>query len=473
VTPPVVKAAPTASKPTALAAFARSLAARLAVGAAAWVTLALVISGVALSELYRQSTLRALDRDIAALLDGLSGAVELDAKGAPFLRAPPNDPRFFNASSGRYWQITTLTDGPVKRARSESLWDEKMVWPGQADRLSAAAGAPQVIDADGPYGQPVRLGAQVIALEQGKARLLVMAAFDRREAESDVRRFQAALIVGLVSLGLGLVLAAVLQVLFGLRPLGRLQSDLAAVRAGRSARLTGDYPTEVAPLTQEMNALIDHNAEVVERARTHVGNLAHALKTPLSVILNEARNDATPFGDLVRRNANAMGANIDHYLKRAQAAARAETVGVRTDVAEAVGDIVRMLEKLYGRQKDLDIEVNMPAGLWFRGERQDFDEMAGNLIENACKYGGGRVLVAAKWEADGLAIAIEDNGPGLLADQRATALARGARLDESAPGQGLGLAIVAELAGMYGGRLELGDSPLGGLAARLRLPAAT
>lgn len=453
--------------------FFRSLAARLALGAAAWVTLALVVSGFALSELYRQSTLRALDREVAVVLDALTAGVQLDADGAPTTTAPPNDARFFRALSGRYWQITLLDRSEAPRARSESLWDERMAWPGGVDALAAQPGVAVIIDADGPYGQPVRLGGQVIALNEGRDRLLIMAAFDRRAAESDVRTFQAALFGGLAALGAGLILAAVLQVLFGLRPLNRLRADIADVRSGRVRRLVGDYPTEVAPLTAELNGLIDHNAEVVERARTHVGNLAHALKTPLSVILNEARQEGTPFADLVRRHAASMGDNIDHYLKRAQAAARAETLGAQTDVAAVVADIARTLERLYGGSKDLDIDCVINPALRFRGERQDLEEMIGNLMENACKYGGGQVRVSgAMFGAERLALIVEDDGPGLAPEQKTVALARGGRLDERAPGQGLGLSIVADLADMYGGDLNLEESPLGGLLARLVLPAA-
>lgn len=453
--------------------FAGSLAARLTLGALAWVGIALLVTGLALTELYRQSALRGLDRELAVLLDGLTASVDLDSSGAPTISGPPNDPRFLNAASGRYWQVTQLDLENGRRARSESLWDEALTWPENGEALARTPGMAQVRDAAGPYGQPVRLSGQVVALNGGKARLLILAAFDRREAESDVDRFRAMLFWGLATLGAGLILAAALQVRFGLRPLQRLRSDIAAVRDGRTDHLTGDYPTEVAPLTKELNALLAHNAEVVERARTHVGNLAHALKTPLSVILNETRGKESPALGVVHRNAEAMAANIDHYLKRAQAAARAETLGARTDVTAALNDITRMLEKLYGQSKDLDLVTTAQSGLQFRGERQDFDEMAGNLMENACKYGDSAVRVTASLASERLVLVVEDDGPGLPEDKRAIALARGQRLDETAPGAGLGLSIVAELASMYGGTLALSDSDLGGLKAVLELPSAT
>jgi signal transduction histidine kinase len=279
--------------------------------------------------------------------------------------------------------------------------------------------------------------------------------------------------LSIVALAAALVAAVVLQVRVGLAPLTDLQGDLAAIRRGRRQRLEGEYPTEVEALTEELNKLLDHNRQVVDRARTHVGNLAHALKTPLSVLLNEAGETSGPFGALVRRQAEAMRANVDHYLARAHAAARAETIGARTDANPVVEDLARMLERLYGRRQDLDIRLDLAAGAVFRGERQDLEEMVGNLMENACKYGGGEVRVTLDAAGDSaLAFTVEDDGPGLDEAARARALKRGERLDESAPGQGLGLSIVADLAQLYGGRLSLEESALGGLKARLVLPSA-
>jgi signal transduction histidine kinase len=460
---------------SALAWFSRSLAARLVVGALTWSLLVLLIGGLFLARQYRESVMRGLDGDLQVVLDALVARTQIGADGAVVVETLDYDPRFANPGSGRYWQIALLdTAGPLTPlARSQSLWDEQLPWPRQGARaLVANQGATWFSDAAGPFEQPVRMGAQIVVIDGAPAPLTFFAATDRRGALADAQRFNTTLAAALVILAAGLIAMVLIQVLVGLAPLKRLRADVIDVRRGRKSRLDGAYPTEVAPLTSELNALLDHNRSVVERARTHVGNLAHALKTPISVLVNEARAQSGALADLVTRQTETMSRNVDHYLQRAQAAARAETVGARTDVAPVIDDITRTLQRLYGRDHDLDLQAEVAAGLVFKGERNDLEEMAGNLIENACKYGGGAVRVTARQAEDGrnLAISIEDDGPGLAPETRAQAIKRGERLDERASGQGLGLSIVADLARLYGGDLALGDSELGGLSATLTLP---
>ncbi|KAF0176792.1 MAG: sensor histidine kinase [Alphaproteobacteria bacterium] len=460
-----------------LIGFGRSLAARLVIGAVAWSLLILVIGGVLLSQQYRDSAMRSLDGDLRVVLDGLIASADVGADGALALRQTPNDQRFQTPSSGRYWQIAPLTQGiaPTPVQQSQSLWDEaSLPWPtGGAAPLADRKGETRYANVTGPFDQPVRLAVQVVTLPGAETPYAFFAAADRRPALIDARRFTTTLALALAVMAAGLIAMVVLQVRVGLAPLNRLRGDVAEVRRGKRARLDGEYPTEVAPLTDELNALLDHNRAVVDRARTHVGNLAHALKTPISVMLNEARAEKGPLAELVTRQSEAMRRNVDHYLQRAQAAARAETMGARTEVQPVIDDIARTLERLFGRQKDMDIHVAPGPALVFRGERQDLEEMAGNLMENACKYGGGAVHVAVRegQAPHTLEIAIGDDGPGLAPEAREAALTRGVRLDETAPGQGLGLSIVAEFARLYGGALVLGESSLGGLEATLRLPA--
>lgn len=458
--------------------FTRSLAARLALGAIAWSLLILLVGGVVLSNQYRDSAMRGLDADLQVVLYSLIAATDVGPDGALALEQTPNDTRFQTPSSGRYWQIAMLTDADKPRPllQSASLWDEaSLPWPdGGAAALGVDRGKTHFSNVVGPFDQRVRLAAQVVSLPGADQPVTFFAAADRKPALEDAARFTTTLVIALVVLAAGLIAMVLLQVGVGLAPLNRLRTDVADVRRGKSARLEGEYPTEVAPLTDELNALLDHNRAVVERARTHVGNLAHALKTPISVLLNEARGQSGPLAELVTRQTDAMSRNVDHYLQRAQAAARAETVGARSEVRPVLDDIARTLTRLYGRDRDIDIDVQPGPSPVFRGERQDLEEMAGNLMENACKYGGGAVRVSLREPAVGaqrLEIVIEDDGPGLPADARDFALKRGVRLDETAPGQGLGLSIVAELARLYGGELILSDSDLGGLAAVLRLPA--
>jgi len=300
--------------------------------------------------------------------------------------------------------------------------------------------------------------------------LILYSGIDRTAADQAVGRFTLRLGIALAVLALGIVDGVVVLIRYGLRPLHEIQDKLGDVRAGRRDTLDGEYPGELSPLVKEINTLIVQNRKVVDRARTHVGNLAHALKTPLAVLKNEAKG-TDRVSEIVRRQTEAMTNNVNHYLKRAQAAAQAEVLGARTEVKEPVEGIARMLERLH-RGKGIAIDVDADAKAVFRGERGDFDELVGNLLENAAKWCKSRVNVTVTRSDDGLQVIVDDDGPGLPAGHRAKALERGKRLDESEPGTGLGLSIVTELADIYGGRLHLEDSPMGGLRARLELPAA-
>jgi signal transduction histidine kinase len=299
-----------------------------------------------------------------------------------------------------------------------------------------------------------------------------MAALDRTPVNRDIRTFITTIAVALGILAVGLIAAVIVQVRVGLRPLFALRREVADVRTGMRERLTGAYPTELEPLASELNALVAHNQQVVDRQRTHVGNLAHALKTPLSVILTEAGQQGGELADVVERQAKVMSQQVDHHLRRARAAARTPGFGERTEVCPLVEELARALERIY-RDKLSHIDLDCPDGLWFPGERQDLLEMAGNAMENACKWCRRRVRVTCL-ALGGVPfifkLVVEDDGEGLAPDQREAVLKRGERLDESAPGSGLGLSIVDELARAYGGGVALGASAMGGLRLELTLP---
>jgi signal transduction histidine kinase len=273
------------------------------------------------------------------------------------------------------------------------------------------------------------------------------------------------------------VLGAIVQAWAGIAPIFRLSADVADVRRGQSDRLAGPYPEELARLADELNALVNHNREVVERARRHVGNLAHALKTPIAVLRNAAaKGDAN---GAVAPAVEEMERFVERQLRRARVAARAEaaagpqapTIAYRTPVAANVADLIFMMEQKYD-QKAMDIALVAGPDPTFRGEREDLLEMCANLIDNACKYGRSQVRVSLAAPQPGrLEIIVEDDGPGLDDAQLAAAMQRGARLDEAAPGQGLGLSILAETVALYEGGLAFGRSELGGLRAVLSLPA--
>jgi signal transduction histidine kinase len=281
------------------------------------------------------------------------------------------------------------------------------------------------------------------------------------------------LITALAVLGLGLVVATFFQVRFGLSPLRAMRQNLAKIRSGQAEQLEGGQPEEIRPLQQELNALIQSNREIVDRARTHVGNLAHALKTPLSVISNEARAHEGPLASKVIEQAEIMRTQITHHLDRARVAARSSAIGDVTDVAGVLQALKRTVDRIY-EERGVDVEIASSPGLKFQGEKQDFEEMVGNLLDNACKWARSQVRAEAR-RGDGAArffVIVDDDGPGLTEAELAKVGKRGQRLDESKPGSGLGLSIVAELAHLYKGRFELEPSPKGGLRARLELPAA-
>jgi signal transduction histidine kinase len=281
-----------------------------------------------------------------------------------------------------------------------------------------------------------------------------------------------------------LVLTTIFQVRFGLAPLKRISDSIADIRSGRAERLEGEFPVEIAPLARETNALIDANREIVERARTHVGNLAHAIKTPLSVIVNEASaRSGDAFAEKVLEQTDVMRDQVAHHLERARIAARLTIIGTVTEVAPVIEALRRTMEKIH-RDRGIVIEVEADTSAKFRGERQDIEEMVGNLVDNACKWAESRVFIELLVERAGgaaaraggieggstLRIIVDDDGRGLSPDERATVSRRGARLDESKPGSGLGLSIVVDLAALYGGSLTLGTAPIGGLRAELVLP---
>ena len=448
-----------------------SLARRLALLAVGWSLAALVVSAVVLAFLFQQAALRRFDQSLNELIDNLTAGttVENGKVIAPAL----TDERALRAYSGRYWEIAELTaDGRISPiVRSRSLWDSGLDTPASLARdFDASPGRPVAYDSEGPLDEPLRAVARQARYPGREAPVVFIAAEDRSPIDRDVRGFVTATAVAFLLLGVGLIGAVVVQVRVGLRPLFDLRREVASVRRGKAEALAGDYPTEIAPLAEELNALVAHNQDVVERQRTHVGNLAHALKTPISVMLTEASQRPGPLAEVVSRQADVMREQVDHHLRRARAAARSQGQGERTSVAEILDELARTLSRIFS---ETDIDWDAPDDLWFQGERQDLLEIAGNAIENACKFSRGRVRVRAEGLGDErLALVIEDNGPGLTPDQRVAMLKRGERLDESAPGSGLGLSIMDELARAYGGSLTLGEAALGGLRLEFVLPRA-
>ncbi len=452
----------------------RSLTRRLIWLASAWILLALAVTGYVLTSQFQESGLRRLGDVLNTTIDRV--AFNTSTSNGVTQTPPIQDQRTVDIFSGKYWAVAEPTgDGRLRwLSKSRSLWDSEMPVPRELpSRLNDAFGQTITFNATGPAGEPLRVAATMKSLPGRDAPVVFFAAIDRSAIDADTRQFATVTWIALLIMGAGLVTAVLLQVQIGLRPLYRLQTEIADVRKGKAARVEGSYPLEIAPLARQVNQLLDHNQEVVERQRTHVGNLAHALKTPLSVMLAEAGDAPGGLPEVVRRQSELMRAQVDHHLRRARAAARAaHGLGERTPLAEVIDELAVMLERVF-QSKGVEIDWRADDDLAFLGERQDLQEILGNLMENACKWCRRRVRISAGPSGLGhLILVVEDDGPGLAEDQREAALKRGQRLDESAPGSGLGLSIVDELTRAYGGRITLGRSDMGGLKAMLELPAA-
>ena len=449
-----------------------SLVRRLIVLAAAWSLMVLLAAGLALSAFFKHAAMARFDDELGNTIDGLVAGVTVES--GQVQTPTSDDPRTLRVYSGGYWQIAVPSGAGLRAlSRSRSLWDRALPPPdGGARVLAASAGRTVFYDSIGPLDQPLRVAAMQGRLPEVREAVVFMAAEDRSPVDREARTFDTTMAVALVVLGAGLIAAVIVQVRVGLSPLFALRREVADLRTGKAELVIGSYPVELAPLAGELNALMTHNREVLERQRTHVGNLAHALKTPLTVLIAEASQRPGPLADVVRRQATVMGRNVDHHLRRARAAARAQGQGERTLVAPVLDELARTLRKLY-RQKEILVERRCAQGLAFQGERQDLLEIIGNVMENACQWCARTVEIhAAPANARTWLLTVEDDGPGVALEKREEMLRRGARLDENAPGSGLGLSIVDDLARAYGGAVKLGASRLGGLEVRITLPRA-
>ena len=456
---------------------ANSLALRLFVSATAWAVVILLITGIVLSSIYRQAVERAFDRRLDVYLRTLVADVASPEEAGDKFPQSLGEPLFELPLSGWYWQVTQLDPDKHDMRASRSLWDAGL--PHLQDRgVPAGPDGTRLGYVSGPEDQRLRLVERNIDLGDD-GHYLVAVAGDAAEITDETRSFDQALIITFSILAAVLLLTTMFQVRFGLAPLKRITDSLTAIRSGSAEHLTGQFPEEIAPLARETNALIDANREIVERARTHVGNLAHALKTPLSVMVNEAASrPGDPFANKVQEQADIMRDQVARHLERARLAARLTVVGSITDVAPVVTALARTMEKIH-HDRGVAIEVRADEMARFRGERPDLEEMIGNLVDNACKWAAARVTIDVACEPSDpqgadpvLRVVVDDDGRGLSPSEREQVAQRGRKLDETKPGSGLGLSIVVELAGLYGGELKLGTAPLGGLRAELVLPAA-
>ena len=439
-----------------------SLTRRMIGVAAVWIGVLLLLGGFALDRVLSRSIVASFDAQLEYVLNAMIGASEIGPAGEVRFTRAPADQRFLEPYSGAYFQISGAGQPDFS---SRSLWDRKLkIAPHVDSKLHKR-------DSDEFAGEPLRVLERDVILPGSKVRWRYQVAQSRDAIDEQIRELRSILVRSFAVLGFGLLVLAALQAFYGLWPLRRVRREVAAIRSGTQVRISDGFPNEINPLVNEINELLAHSEAQAEEARRHAGNLAHALKTPLTVITNAATAKAPDLTDTVCREASTMRRQVDHHLARARAIGRRASVQARAVAWESAEAVQRAVDRLYG---DVTIDLAGDRQVEVRVERQDVDEMLGNLVENAAKYGGGRVFVTVEPAADGFVeILIEDDGAGIAKAERDAIFARGARLDTTGkPGTGLGLAIVRDVAEIYGGTVTLDESDdLGGLLVRLRLPA--
>ena len=440
----------------------RSLAARMMAIAAIWISVLLLGGGFALERALTSQVQSNFDDQLEYVLTALIASAEIDDWGDVRFYRSLGDQRFLEVNSGVYWQITGPGRDPYP---SRSLWDRTL--DVQGDHVDDE---PHFYDSDQFPDEPLRVVERSIILPDSDTQWTFTVASAREELDFQISRIRSILVWSFAVLGLGLLILAVLQSFYGLSPLRRVRAAIQSMRSEGANRIDDALPLEVEPLVEEINALLAHSEKQAEEARTHAGNLAHALKTPLTVLTNAATAHDPKLSDLVCRETKTMQRHVEHHLARARAVGRRASGHARAEVWPSAQSVLRAVTRIYEDTR-FDLDGNREAAVAI--ERQDLDEILGNLIENAAKYGGGSVFVTVDADplSDQCAIWIEDDGTGIPEEQRDRIFDRGARLDTGKPGTGLGLAIVRDVAEIYAGTVELSESEdLGGLMVTLRLP---
>lgn len=455
-----------ARKPFSARLWPRSLAFRVIGFSTIWAILTLIVIFTLITTLYRQASERGFDSLLSAHLFNLIGSVGVSESGQLTGAPDLGDLRFSEPNSGWYWSVEPASEGVHGNLHSSSM-TTTIPSPTVAEvPFNSSFQRSYSTDGIGDEQLEVFESEFVLDAKNRAARFRVMG--NKTELEQEIATFQGRLLTYLSLFGVGMIAINAIAILLGLQPLRRVRNALAQVREGTAQRLDGRFPAEIEPLANETNALIENNKRIVERSRTQVGNLAHSLKTPLAVLINEGRALGGAKGQLIADQAASMQKQVDHYLQRARVAAQRDSVVYRTPVTPLVQRMVRVLQKL---KPDVSLSLTLPAAdIVFAGEREDLEELLGNLLDNAMKWAKSTVAVSVTPAAAGLfELSIEDDGPGIPGDKARDVLKRGRRLDETKPGTGLGLAIVADLVNEYGGALALERSTMGGLKAVVRL----
>ena len=441
----------------------RSLTNRIIIFSVFWIVIALVVTALLMGRFYRLHIEEHYDTHVATHVEELIVAVEPGTDGGLRLSRKPTDPRFHRPDSGWYWEIL---DGDTSLLKSASLGDQNLDLTG----ITLEEGH-DVQTVYGPGQHKLRAHVAHVSYPYEPDSLTFVATAPAMEIKDDVHDFYTHIITSFLVLGIGLSVAVVVQVMVALKPLKAIQSGIGDIKGGKMGRLPRDFPKDVQPVVDELNFLLDHNEVLLKRARTQLGDLAHSVKNPLTVIRNEARNMSGKQGQLILDQSHVMANNIDHYLSRARIYGKQDAIGYRTSVKSVIDDLSFAVEHIH-KERGIRIEMQCQEDRWFRGEAQDLEEMAGNLIDNAFKWAKSKVMISCESDHNRLALIIEDDGPGIAEAELKTITRRGRKLDEATPGHGQGLGIVKDIAELYGGALKLGRSELGGLKAELDLPAA-
>ena len=442
-----------------------SLSRRMIGIAALWIAALLLIGGFALDRVLSRTMDETFNTQLVTMLKGMLGAAEIGPGGDVRFNRLPADQRFLEAYSGLYFQISGKGHEPFP---SRSLWDRRLRVENAHPDVEYRLYDSNEFSTRG-HAEPLRIVEQDAILPGSPVRWKFQVAESREGLDDQVHHLRSILFWSFTALGVGLLILAALQTFYGLWPLRRVRREVAAIRSGQKARIGNDFPAEIRPLTEEINQLFAHSEAQAEEARRHAGNLAHALKTPLTVITNAATAKAPELADIVCREAQVMRRQVDHHLARARAIGRRASAQARATVWQSLEAVQRAVDRLY---EHVTVDIAGDKKVEVRVERQDLDEMLGNLVENAAKYGGGRVFVTVEPRESTVDILVEDDGPGIPEERWGELFTRGARLDTTGkPGTGLGLAIVRDVAEIYGGTITLDESEdLGGLLARLTLP---
>ena len=440
-----------------------SLRFRIILLSGTWIIMALIGTGALLLNFYRDHIESHYDAHVLMHMEEMVSAARLSPDGDLDMAYAPSDPRYQVFNSGWYWEVRhrgeVLARSPSLDGKTLSLENFRSAEPGLAH---------VAID---PVGNPIRVQTMQIPAGIPGEQLLLVSSAPMMGITDDVIDVAQHMAVSLSLLGLGLLIAVVLQVRIALKPIDAISKGISDIHQGTADNLDGEFPKDVQPLVTELNNLLEHNSVLLRRARNQLGDLAHSIKNPLTVINNEARAMESDKGRLVLTQTADIAESVDHHLSRARAFGTTNVLGSRAKVRQVAEDLVFALKRIY-KDRDLDFDLSGLGNCSVRCESQDLEEMLGNLMDNASKWASHRVVVHCESLAGRCLLFVEDDGPGIPEDKIGQVMQRGQRLDESREGHGLGLSIIQEVSELYSGKLSLGRSGLGGLCAKLDLPGA-